>query len=559
MKNVIIIGAGLAGLTCSLKLAEKGIKVKLFSPSNSEQSQSVMAMGGINAALNTKGQDDSTQKHYKDTINGGQKINNPDAVMKLTEDAPKIIEWLSDIGTSFTRDENGNVDLRYFGGQKNMRTAYAGAKTGKQIVTSINMKCRKYESENMIKRFVGWRFLSLITTEDTGECAGVVLLNEDTNKIEEFFADYVVIATGGMNKLFGKISGSLQNDGCATARLLKQNVKLANLEMIQYHPTTINTPVKRMLITEAARGEGGRLYTLVDGKKWYFMEEWYPELGALMPRDVVSRSIYKVCNQMNLRINGENFVYLDITHLPEESIKVKLDEVYDVCTQYLNINPIHEPIPVYPGVHYFMGGILTDDEHKTNIKNLFAVGECSCQYHGANRLGGNSLLGAIHGGWIAAEEIAKDKKKSEKVVNHNVLEKELKYYDKWLEIQKKDNLISSYAIEEKLFEIMNNVMGIYRNEKELDEGIRLLKEIEENIDNINSHECYYDYIQLNSLITLAKAMILSANERRESRGSHQRIDYPETNDEKYLKNTTVILEKNNIKISFEETNNKMGW
>lgn len=554
-KNVIVIGAGLSGLTCSVKLAENGNHVHLFSPSPSERSQSVMAMGGINAALNTKGQDDSPSQHYADTINGGQEINNHIAVERLTNDAPKIIEWLDDIGTSFTRDENGNVDQRYFGGQKKQRTAYAGARTGKQVVTAINTLLRKYEHENLVQRHIGWRFLSL-QLNDEGECVGAILINEFTDEIKSFKADSVVIASGGMNKIFGKISGSLQNDAGTTARLFEQEIKLANLEMIQFHPTTIKTPVKNMLITEAARGEGGRLYTIRDNEKWYFMEEWYPELGALMPRDVVSRSIYKVCNQLNLGINGENIVYLDVSFLPEETVKIKLDEVYEVCTKYLNLDPTTDPIPVYPGIHYFMGGILTDDAHKTSIRNLYAIGECSAQYHGANRLGGNSLLGAIHGGYVAAEEINRQTKTS----NNNEetgkqIEKEEKEYNKWKESQTSE-YTSSYIVEEKLAKIMNNAMGIYRDEETLNKALEQLEKLEK-ID-IYSHESYYEYVLIKSLIQLSKAFIKSAKERKESRGAHQRIEYPEKSEE-YQKTTVIQLINDEYIVSFNDTDEKMGW
>ena len=556
VKEIIIIGAGLAGLTCSVKSASKNIHVKLFSPAHSERTQSVMAMGGINAALNTKGEDDSVKEHYIDTINAGQEINNHNAVKKLTSNAPKIINWLSKLGTSFTRDKNGNVDVRYFGGQKKMRTAYAGARTGKQILTAINTECRKLEYKNKIKRYIGWRFLSLIL-DNQKVCRGVIMINENTDEIREFYSDCVVIASGGMNKIFGKISGSLHNDGFVTGRLLNQGVELANLEMIQYHPTTIETSVKRMLITEAARGEGGRLYTLRNGEKWYFMEEWYPEQGALMPRDIVSQSIYRVCNEYNLGINGENKVYLDLTHLDEKIIKTKLDEVYDVCINYLNLNPITEPIPIYPGVHYFMGGIRTDDNHKTNIKNLFAIGECSSQYHGANRLGGNSLLGAIHGGWIVAEQLEEIDSEEGKFEDfgQEILNYEYESYKKWEELQKYDN-ISSYKIEEKIANIMNTSMGIYRTETKLKDALIKLDSLETK--NVNSHGSYYDYILLKTLVYLSKAIVCSALSRKESRGAHQRLDYPKKNDE-YLKTTVISSDFDKLKITFSDTEEIRGW
>ena len=555
VKEIIVIGAGLAGLTCSVKSASKNMHVKLFSPAHSERSQSVMAMGGINAALNTKGEDDSVNEHYKDTINAGQHINNHDAVEKLTNDAPEIIDWLSKLGTSFTRDDDGNVDVRYFGGQKKMRTAYAGARTGKQILTAINTECRKWEYKDKIKRYIGWRFLSLILDDDK-VCRGVVMINENTEEIRDFYSDFVVIASGGMNKVFGKISGSLHNDGFVSGKLLHQGIELANMEMIQYHPTTIETPVKRMLITEAARGEGGRLYTLRNCEKWYFMEEWYPEQGALMPRDVVSRSIYRVCHEDNMGIDGENKVYLDLTHLDEKTVKTKLDEVYDVCMNYLNLDPTREPIPVYPGVHYFMGGIRTDDAHKTNIRNLFAIGECSSQYHGANRLGGNSLLGAIHGGWVVADQLEESSCENNSFEEYEILNYEYDAYENWKELQKEANNISSYEIEEEIANIMNRTMGIYRTESELKEGLNKLDSLE--TIHVNSHGCYYDYILLKSLTDIAKAMLSSALARKESRGAHQRLDYPETNEE-YLKTTVISFDNDELKITFNDTEERMSW
>lgn len=516
MTEIVIVGAGIAGLTAAIKAADLGAHVKLISPGHSERSQSVMAMGGINAALR---KDDSTKEHFKETMDGGCWINNVEAVSKLTSNAPKIVNWLSNIGTSFTRDEHGNVDVRHFGGQDKKRTAYAGARTGKQIVTALVNECRKKEAEGSVIRMIGWRFLSLILNK--GKCGGVICINENTSEIRQFTSDSVIIASGGFNKIFGKTSGSTQNDGVTTARLFMQGVELANLEMIQYHPTTVKTPVKRMLITEAARGEGGDLYTIRDGEKWYFMKQWYPEKAELMPRDVVSRSIFKASNA------GENPVYLDITHLDEKLIKTKLDEVYEICTVYLNLDPTTQAISVYPGVHFFMGGIKTDENHKTNIEGLYAAGECSCQYHGANRLGGNSLLGAVHGGWISAENAVKHSYCADFQMQLN---KEKELFDGW------EPGKSCSEIEEKLSEIMNHSMGIYRNEKDLKSALGKLEELD-----IDCGVSYYDHIRIQSLILLAKACILSALMRKESRGAHQRIDYPQSSDD-YKKNTCVTYD-----------------
>ncbi|MBQ9025902.1 MAG: FAD-binding protein [Methanobrevibacter sp.] len=523
MVEVIVLGSGIAGLTASIHASDNGAEVSLISPDYSERSQSVMAMGGINAALNTKGENDSVNQHFTDTINGGCNLNNKKAVEMLTRDAPEIIDWLSRLGTSFTRDDAGNVDLRNFGGQKKKRTAYAGSRTGKQIVSALVNACRKRESEGKIKRFVGYRFLSLIFT-DENECCGVRCIHEDTGKVKSFTGDAVIIATGGYNQLFGKILGSVQNDGFVTAKLFTQGVELANLEMVQYHPTTVATSQKRMLITEAARGEGGRLFVERDGQRHYFMKEMYPELADLMPRDVVSRSIYNVSD------GGKKEVFLDLTHLGEDTVKVKLDEVYEIATRYLNINPLESPIPVFPAVHYFMGGILTDENHKTNIKGLYAAGECSCQYHGANRLGGNSLLGAVHGGLVAARNAV-----LESVKGNPIIDDELSFSvcgDKSL----------SRTLDE-ISEIMNESMGIYRNEDGLKKGL-------ERLENLNTdvNAKYYDYQKVQLLKLLGKASILSALSRKESRGAHQRSDYPQS-DENYEKPTLARYENGEIVIT----------
>ena len=527
MVDIVVVGAGIAGLTASIKASENGANVSLISPDYSERSQSVMAMGGINAALNTKGEKDSPHHHFTDTMNGGCEINNVCAVKKLTEDAPQIINWLEKIGTSFTRDNENNIDLRNFGGQKKKRTAYAGSRTGKQIASSLVNVCRKKEAEGKIERFIGFRFLSLIFT-DENECCGVNCIHEDTQEIKSFIGDAVIIATGGYNQLFGKILGSTQNDGFTTAKLFTQGVKLANLEMIQYHPTTVNTPQKRMLITEAARGEGGRLFTIKNGKPWYFMKELYPELADLMPRDVVSRSIFKVSN------GGEKEVFLDLTDLNKDTVKIKLDEVYEICTKYLNLNPLTTPIPIFPAVHYFMGGIQTDENHKTNIKGLYAAGECSCQYHGANRLGGNSLLGAIHGGWISAKNAISEKTKGN-IINNTA--DEFKSYN-----SHKPGDKSLLKTLNELSAIMNNSMGIYRNEENLKEALKKLDNLEYDVN-----AKYYDYLKIKLLIILAKTCILSALARKESRGAHQRTDYPDNKD-KYKKSTCAIYDNGEIVI-----------
>ena len=554
MKTIIVIGNGLAGTSAAIKAAESGIKVIQIAPLQSERAQSVMAMGGINAALDTKGQDDSVEQHFEDTMKSGCHINNEEAVRALTQRAPEIVRWLGSIGVNFTHDSKGNIDLRYFGGQKKMRTAYAGARTGRQIMSALIMKARKYESEGMIEKHIGWKLLSLVT-DKSDRCVGVVVINSNTDEIRAYSADAVVLATGGPNSLFGKTSGSVMNDGGASGIAFCKGVEFANLEMIQYHPTTIATPGKRMLITEAARGEGGKLYTIKDGRKWYFMDEWYPGVGALMPRDVVSRSIYKVCNEMHLGIDGKNYVYLDITGIDKKRVMTALDEVVDTCHKYINLDPCTTPIPVYPGIHYFMGGIRTDASHHTNIKGLYAAGECSCQYHGANRLGGNSTLGAINGGLTAAEDIINNISELDPKMRDEVCDAEklafVEKYAKWKNLLVDNNgKIADCA--EKLAIVMNKGMSIYRDEKSLNETLEEIEKIEKPETVKYPDESFYLSEIMPLTTKLAEGMVRSALERKESRGAHKRIDYPSTDDKNFRKESVAKCSVgSDITISFQ--------
>ncbi|WP_379129648.1 FAD-binding protein [Paenibacillus sp. sgz500958] len=551
MKEIVILGSGLAGMTAALKLIDKGSTVTLVSPAYSERAQSVMAMGGINAALNTKHEDDSIDQHYEDTLRGGSYLNDTEAALNLVSTAPVIIRWLEELGVNFTRDEQGRVDLRNFGGQKKKRTAYAGARTGKQIATALIAKCRKYEAEGKLTRLVGWRFYSLLI--ENRECAGAVILQENTNDFKCITADAVIMAVGGPNGVFGRTTGSKLNDGYAAGKLFKQGVEFSNLEMIQYHPTTVFTASKRMLITEAARGVGGRLFVNRNGQPWYFMEEWYPEHGALMPRDVVSQSIYKVCNEMKLGIDGKQSVYLDVSHLSKDVIDSQLDEVVSICTKFLRVNPYKEPIPVAPGIHYFMGGIKTDKDHRTNIKRLFAAGECSAQYHGANRLGGNSLLGAICGGFFAARSagaVDDIDYNAAKQVGTKQLEAARHELVKWENQAVSGSMRKHTALRQELSELMYGAMGIYRKERDLLSAQKRLEEMRSEAEDFCYHHHFYENQTLSANILLAKAMVECALERKESRGAHQRTDYCERNDKHFKRPTDVIFENKNISVAF---------
>ena len=373
MKKAVIIGSGIAGLSCAISLAEKGIKSVVASPFPPERSQSVMAAGGINAVELTGGPD-SVEMHIQDTLAGGRYIAGRNAVTSLCKAAPSIVEQLERRGTVFTRDADGSVSRRAFGGQSYPRTCYCGASTGKQIVTALVMECRKYEALGLIERRTWTDFHSALIRD--GVCCGALLFNESGFELYPEYADALVIAAGGQNALFGKTTGSMACDGYTAGKLFMQGAELKNLEFIQYHPTTMETPQKRMLISEAARGEGGRLFYEDNGRRVYFLEDKYGEKGNLMPRDIVSREIESAGRQ----------VYLDVSFLGSDIIMDRIPEIYELCMKYRGIDITREPVPVSPSVHFFMGGLAVDLNHETNIRNLYAAGECASIYHGANSI-----------------------------------------------------------------------------------------------------------------------------------------------------------------------------
>ena len=535
MKHVLIIGSGLSGLSCALELAENGIRSTLVSPYPSERAQSVMAAGGINAAL---GKDDSPERHAQDTLNSGGNIAGNEAVSGLCSAAPEIVRWLDSLGVVFSRDENDEVALRAFGGQSRKRTAYAGASTGKQIMTALIREARKYESNEVITRLLGRQFHSALV--ENGTCYGALLYNEKTLKMETVYADAVVVATGGQNLLFGKTTGSTQCDGYAAAKLYEQGARLKNLEFIQYHPTTVETPQKRMLISEAARGEGGRLYYKENGKRVYFMEDLYGERGNLMPRDIVSKCIYDAPSQ----------VYLDIAFLGEKLIKNRLFEVAEVCRKYASIDVTTESIPVYPSVHFFMGGLDVDKNHKTTIDHLYAVGECASRYHGANRLGGNSLLSAIYSGKIAAKAIGELSDADDIPDFGAYISEQEENLKKYFESKSR---FSAVYIRREIAKLMNDCLGITRTEEKLNEGIQSIDyylSISDKLTYDSDTSPYVGY-SIRPMLLLARAILASALARKETRGAHIRNDYPERSEE-YAYCSVCAYQNGKHLVSFEK-------
>ncbi len=514
MKRVLIVGSGISGLACAIETAKAGNTAVLVSPYPSERAQSVMAAGGINAVVQGPDTDDSVELHIRDTLDGGCRIAGEKAVAGLCSAAPDILAWLESLGVVFTRTADGSLARRAFGGQSRKRTAYAGASTGKQIVTALVQETRKWECAGRVTRRLGLQFHSALL--DDGVCAGALFYDETQKRLEALYADAVVFATGGQNRLFGKTTGSALCDGYAAGQLFLQGAKLKNLEFIQYHPTTIETPQKRMLITEGARGDGGRLYYMENGKRVYFMEEAFGEKGNLMPRDIVSKYIYDAPGQ----------VYLDIAFLGKQKILENLREVYDLCLQYLGLDVTKESIPVAPSVHFFMGGLAVDARHRTNLRNLYAVGECASMYHGANRLGGNSLLAAVYSGRAAARDIAEADLAACKTDFSGYIRAQREALCARTATKSR---FSAVYIQNDLAKIMNDDLGIVRTEEKLRDGIRNLQYYLSIVDKLkyDSEISPYQAYSLRPMLCLGLAVLTCAEARRETRGAHIRTDFPQ--------------------------------
>ena len=515
-----IIGAGLAGLSCAYNLANSGVKSNLVSIQPSERAQSVMAEGGINACLNTMGEDDTVEQHIEDTIRGGVFLADLNAVKGLCENAPELVKKLADLGVPFDYNKQGIVQ-RNFGGQKKKRTAYVKSSTGKMLMTALIDAVRKFEADGIVNRYPHHSFESLII--ENGECRGVMISDEYSGELTKMYGS-VVLATGGMNGLFGEYTtGTRNNNSDVTATVFEQGVELANLEFVQYHPTTIGIAGKRLLISEAARGEGGRLFVNRNGERWYFMEEKYPELKNLMPRDVVSAEMVNV----TARGDCEGQVYLDMTGIEKKVWQTRLSDLRDQCMHYVDIDPVRYPVPVAPGIHYFMGGVYVDEHHRTNIGGLYAAGECACQYHGANRLGGNSLLGAIYGGKVAAESAmnSTELRESNESVKNDVYSGDV-----------------PPILAKKISTILYRSLPIIRSEQDMLTAKTELGSLLANPHSIAEHR----------RIILALAMVESALNRKESRGAHKREDFPERDDEHFRKLSIVQMQDGAIRHTLRE-------
>ncbi|HBT95066.1 MAG TPA: succinate dehydrogenase flavoprotein subunit [Coriobacteriia bacterium] len=560
-KRISVVGGGLAGLMATLKIVEAGGTVDLFSLVPVKRSHSACAQGGINAVLNTKGENDSVWEHFDDSIYGGDFLANQPQVKAMVEAAPKIINMFDRMGVMFNRTPEGLLDFRRFGGTRHRRTAFAGATTGQQLLYALDEQVRRLEAKGLVTKYEGWEFVSAII--DEGVCCGITAQNLATMEIKAFRAGAVIIATGGLGAVFGKSTNSTINTGYAAAKLYRQGALYANGEFIQIHPTAIPGTDKNRLMSESARGEGGRVWTYKDGKPWYFLEEKYPAYGNLVPRDIAAREIFDVCVRQKLGVDGQNVVYLDLSHIDAAELDNKLGGIIEIYERFVGEDPRKVPMMIFPGVHYSMGGLWVDIKQQTNIPGLYAAGECDYSQHGANRLGANSLLSAVYGGLAAGPEaISYAQGLSGSVASSSVYEAALKKdqdeYNGILALKGKEN---PYVLHQELGELMTENVTVVRENARLSETYEKLGEFSERFKNVGitdtSAWCNTNapFIrQLGGMIDLAKIITLGALNRNESRGSHYKPEFPERNDAEWLKTTIATYDpaSNGPKLSYEE-------
>lgn len=545
--RIIVVGGGLAGLMATIQICEAGGKVDLFSLVSVKRSHSVCAQGGINGAVNTKGEGDSPAIHFDDTIYGGDFLANQPLVKAMCEAAPGIINMMDRMGVMFNRTPEGLLDFRRFGGTKHCRTAFAGATTGQQLLYALDEQVRRYESLGQVTKYENWDFTSAVL-DGEGVCRGITAQNMATMEIKVFRGEAAILATGGIGMIFGRSTNSTINTGTSHSAVYQQGVYYANGEMIQVHPTAIPGEDKLRLMSESARGEGGRIWTYKDGKPWYFLEEKYPSYGNLVPRDIATREIFDVCYEQKLGVDGQAVVYLDLSHIDAKTLNRKLGGILEIYEKFVGEDPRKVPMRIFPAMHYSMGGLWTDFSGMTNIPGLFASGEAEYQYHGANRLGANSLLSAIFGGMVSGPAVmkyAKNQKKSSMDVAQSVFDRELKNQQQKIEsIYGMTGTENPYVLHKELGDWMLENVTIVRRNKNLQKTDEKIQELMARYKNIGlpdtgryANQSAIFTRQLWNMLELARVITLGALNRNESRGAHYKPEFPERDDANFLKTT----------------------
>jgi succinate dehydrogenase / fumarate reductase flavoprotein subunit len=595
-KRVIVVGGGLAGLAATMKLAEDGVHVDLFSMVPVKRSHSVCAQGGINACNEVARQQGYSEfEHCRETLLGGDFLANQPPVMEMAAMAPGVIDLLDRLGVPFNRTPEGNRDLRLFGGSLFKRTHFAGATTGQQLLYALDEQARRWETAGFVTKYEFWDFLAPVL-DGSGRCVGIVAQDLRTMQIRAFRGDAVIMATGGNGLIFGQSTMSTICTGSAAARCYFAGARLANSEFVQVHPTAIPGEDKCRLMSESARGEGGRVWVprkkgdtrhpndIPDNERDYFLERIYPKYGNIVTRDIATREIYYICEQ-GYGIGGGQMVYLDLTEkatgIPYATLKRKLGGILEIYEKFVGVDPLTEPMKIYPAIHYSMGGMwvdfVRDDKTKgllakhprnqsTNIPGLYGAGEADYQYHGANRLGANSLLSCITTGLFMGpcvktyiEDVAGN---ASDAAPQSLFDGQVKAQQAW-----EQKLLSSkgtdnpYVLHRLLGKSMSDNVTIIRINKKMSETLALIQQLKHRYQNnlgmpdtgtwTNNTLTFTK--ALRDMLALSEAITLAAINRNESRGAHFKVPddkadrhdlslddrkYPR-NDEEWLKTTLV--------------------
>ncbi|HSZ60121.1 MAG TPA: succinate dehydrogenase flavoprotein subunit [Tepidisphaeraceae bacterium] len=582
-KRVIVVGGGLAGLACTVKLAEEGVGVDLFSMVPVKRSHSVCAQGGINACNDiARQQGYSEWMHFDETVLGGDFLADQPPVLEMAQWAPRIVDLLTRMGVPFNRTLEGQRELRLFGGSLFRRTFFAGATTGQQLLYALDEQTRRRESEGLVNKYEFWEFLWPVIYD--GQCVGIVAQDMRTMQIRAFRADAVVMATGGNGLVFGKSTMSVICTGGAVSRCYQAGAKYANPEMIQVHPTAIPGEDKCRLISESARGEGGRIWVprkphdlrqpnnIPEAERYYFLEERYPKYGNIVPRDIATREIFDVCQQ-GLGVGGGNMVYLDLRDEVQkrgrQAILDRLEGILEIYEKFVGTDPLDEPMKIFPAVHYTMGGLwagFTKDEKTgglkpgapnnmaTNIPGLYAMGECSFVYHGANRLGANSLLSCIFDGLFGAPGVKNYCNDAARIPAVDVPQTS---YDaivqqeqqKQTQLLEQDGNENPYLLWQEMGKWMTDYCTVIRYNERLDKALVRCHEWKERYGKVKlsdtgmwSNQNLSFTRALRDMIVMAEAILKGARLRDESRGAHYKPEFPERDDAKFLKTTIATYD-----------------
>ena len=536
--QLIVVGGGLAGLRAAVEAKAGGVDVAILSQVHPGRSHSGAAQGGINAALanNPDGRDDSPEKHAFDTVKGSDYLADQAAAIQMTSDAPGVIFEMDHWGCPFSRYDDGRIAQRPFGGAGYPRTCYGADKTGHYLLHTLVE--RAYERR--IKMYVEVFVTALIV--DDGRCRGVVAYDMIRGGFEAFTADAVVMATGGAGRIYANSTNAIISTGGAAAAAYHAGVPMEDMEFVQFHPTGLYTT--HILMTEGARGEGGYL---VNDEGERFMARYAAKAMELAPRDITSRAITTEIDE-GRGIGGGDYVHLDLRHLGAERILERLPGIRDLAIHFEGVDPIEEPIPIKPVQHYTMGGIDTDVDGRTRMPGFYAAGECACvSVHGANRLGGNSLLETIVFGRRAGMAVVADLEGGAPAGDPApagraaVAALEARVAEL---AARGSGGIDPYAVREEMIAATRDCFGVFREEAVMRTGAEVLRRLKERCAGIGLRNAGGVFnldlirtLELEGMVDLALCVAEGALARTESRGSHSRTDYPARDDEHWLKHT----------------------